>query len=132
MTPGRAGGNLRGMVIRWPCARTAVALLVLALLAAPIARAAWADTDAHRCCPENASVPESPMPCQYAAPLGCCAQLGLPATPAGDGPRLLPVALALGVVTPFPPLPPVHAFEHERSGHGPPQAALVRTTVLRL
>jgi hypothetical protein len=109
-----------------------VALLLLALLAAPIALEAFGDTDSHRCCPESAAATESPMPCQYVAALGCCAQLGLPATAVGDGLRTSPLVLALVAFSALPALPLVHAFAHARGGHGPPQASLLRTTVLRL
>jgi len=109
-----------------------VAILMLTLLAVPVARQALADTDSHHCCPEGAPATESPMPCQYVVPLGCCAQLGLPATPAGDGPRLSPVAFALVAFMPLPAFPPARTLAHRRNGHGPPQALLVRTTVLRL
>jgi len=129
------------MVIQRPCARGAVAILLLALMGAPIAHAAHAtlaaeaahaDAASHRCCPESAPLPESPVPCQFAAPLGCCAQVGLASTPiAGDLP-LVPVAFAAGAVTPFPPPPPLLAFSRDYGEHGPPLPALVRTTVLRL
>jgi len=118
--------------MRWPSSRGALALLLLALVTAPIASEAFAGADLHRCCPEGAPVADSPMPCQYVAALDCCAQLGLPATPAGDGPRSTPTAFALVVFTPLFPPPPVLLFTHARNCHGPPQAALVRTTVLRL
>jgi len=132
LTSGRGGGNLHGMAIRWSRPRAAVAILLLALLAVPIAREALADTDSHQCCPESAPATESPMPCQYLVPLGCCAQLGLPATAAGDGPRLSPVAFELVAFTPPAAPPRVRSLAHAGVGHWPPQALYLRTIVLRL
>lgn len=120
------------MAIRWPRSRAAVALLLLALLAVPVAREALADTNSHGCCPKGAPASESPMPCQYVVPLGCCVQVGLPATAAGDGPRILPVAFAFVAFTTLPAPPPARSFAYARIGHGPPQALYVRTIVLRL
>lgn len=109
-----------------------MALLLLALVAAPFASEAIAAADTHACCPERAPVADAPAPCQYLAALQCCSQLGVPATPAGDAPRLSPLAFALVASSvPLPPAPvPSPAFA--RHAHGPPQDAQLRATVLRL
>jgi len=120
------------MVMRTRSASAAVALLLLALVAAPFATEALAAADRHSCCPDSAPVAESPMPCQYLAALDCCSQVGVPATPAGDGARSTPVPFALVAFTaPLPP-PPVLSIAHARHAHGPPQDAQLRATVLRL
>ena len=109
-----------------------MALLLLALVAAPIANEAFAEADLHACCPDRAPVADSAMPCHYLAALDCCGQLGLPATPAGDALRSSSLVLALDAFTLLLPPPPVLPVAHARLGHGPPQVALLRTTVLRL
>ncbi|MEX2207006.1 MAG: hypothetical protein WEF50_12325 [Myxococcota bacterium] len=109
-----------------------MALLLLALVAAPFASEAIAAADSHACCPERAPVAEAPAPCQYLAALECCSQLGVPATRASDGPRLAPIAFALVAFTaPLPPAP-VASLAFTRHAHGPPQDAQLRATVLRL
>ncbi len=107
-------------------------MLLLALFAAPVAREALAATDSHRCCPESAPAAEAPMPCQYVAPMGCCALLAVPATAAGDEPRMSPAAFAFVGPAPLPASPSAPSFAQPRIGHGPPQAPYVRTIVLRL
>jgi hypothetical protein len=106
--------------------------VLLALVAAPVAGAAFAAADRHGCCPERAPVADSPMPCQYVAALDCCAQLGVPATPAGDGPRSATAAFAVASAAPLLAPPAILLPAHARNAHGPPQAALLRSTVLRL
>lgn len=120
------------MAIRSKSSQAALALLLLALVAAPIAGEAFAAADLHACCPERAPVADAPLPCQYVAALECCAQLGLPATAAGDGPRSTQMAFVLFAFTPQLPPPPVLLFAQTRTGHGPPQGASLRATVLRL
>jgi len=120
------------MAIRWPLARRAVALLLLALVTAPLARAAQAASDSHRCCPERAPAAESPMRCQYLAPLGCCGQLGLTSTPSADDTLASPLALAIVAISPVLPEPSMVHLARARGDHGPPQDASLRTTVLRL
>jgi len=112
--------------------RAAVALLLLALVAAPIASGALAEADLHGCCPERAPVADSPLPCQYLAALDCCGQLGLPATPTSDALRSTPLAFALVAFTAPVPPPPIVSIAHARNTHGPPQDAQLRATVLRL
>jgi hypothetical protein len=132
LTAARSEATLGRMAIRRPHPRAAVALLLLALVAAPFASEAIASLDRHGCCPEGAPVTDSPAPCQYLAALDCCAQLGVPATPAGDAARTAPAAFAVVGVTPLLPPPPVLLFAHARHAHGPPQDAQLRVTVLRL
>lgn len=109
-----------------------MALLLLALVAAPFASEAIAAADSHACCPERAPETDAPAPCQYVAALECCSQLGVPATPVGDGPRLAQIAFALVAFTaPLPPAP-VPSLAFARHAHGPPQDAQLRVTVLRL
>ena len=95
LTPPRSGLTLPDMAIRLPYPRAAVAVLLLALVAAPLASEAVAALDRHGCCPDGAPVAETPAPCQYIAALDCCSQLAVPSTPAGDGARLAHVAVAL-------------------------------------
>jgi hypothetical protein len=120
------------MESRRPSARAVLALLLLALIAAPVAGQAFAAVDPHGCCPERAPVADAPTPCQYIAALECCGQLGVPATPAGDGLRAPTLSFALNAFTPMLPPPPVLPIAHARHAHGPPQDAQLRVTVLRL
>lgn len=120
------------MAIERSCARGAVALLLLALFATPLARVAVAVADLHGCCPEGAPAAEAPAPCQYVAPLGCCAQVALPATQAGDDARLELLGSALAAAAPVVPPPPALTFALVRAEHGPPYSVHLRTTVLRL
>ncbi len=120
------------MESRRPSARAVLALLLLALVAAPVAGQAFAAADLHGCCPERAPVADAPTPCQYVAALECCGQLGVSATPARDGLRVSPLSLALTAFTPTLPPPPVLSIAHARHAHGPPQDAQLRVTVLRL
>ena len=109
-----------------------MALLLLALVAAPFASEAIAAADSHACCPERVPETDTPAPCQYVAALECCSQHGVPATRAGDGLRLSPIAFALVAFTaPLPPAP-VASLAFMRHAHGPPQDAQLRVTVLRL
>ena len=122
------------MATRSKSSRAAVALVLLALVAAPILGEAFAATDRHACCPERAPLADAPLPCQYVAALECCGQLGVPATPAGDGLRSTPPALALVAFTPLLPAPLVPprlrevawALEHQ------PIPPLLRKSVLLL
>jgi len=120
------------MAIRRSCARGAVALLLLALFATPIARAAIAVAGPHGCCPEGAPSAESPVPCQYVAPLGCCGQLAVPATQTGDAAQLELLGGALAAAAPLVPPPLVLTLAPVRAEHGPPFSVHLRTTVLRL
>jgi len=104
------------------------------LVAAPIVAEAFAATDQHACCPERAPVADAPLPCQYVAALECCAQVSLPPTRVGDGPRSTPTAFALVAFAPLLPAPPVPprlrdvtwALEHQ------PIPPLLRKSVLLL
>lgn len=109
-----------------------MALMLLALVAIPFASEAFAAADRHSCCPDGAPAAESPMPCQYLAALDCCSQLGVPATPAGDGARETLVAFPLVSFSAPVPSPPVLSIARARHAHGPPQDAHLRATVLRL
>jgi hypothetical protein len=109
-----------------------VALLLLALFATPLARVAIAVADSHGCCPKSAPAAGAPAPCQYVAPLGCCGQLGLPSTPAGDAAQLELLGAALVAAAPVVQPPQVLDFALAREEHGPPVSVHLRTTVLRL
>lgn len=130
LTPFRSGCNLARMATWRPCARFAVAFSLLALLGAPVASEAFARRDPHACCPESAPVESAP--CQYVAPLACCAQLGIPAPAPADGLTASGLALALPGLASEAPAPPAQVLARARNGHGPPQADQIRTTVLRL
>ncbi len=122
------------MAIRSKASSVAVAFVLLALVAAPIAGEVFAASDMHACCPERAPVADAPLPCQYVAALECCAQQSLPSTRAGDGSRSTQTAFALGAVAgplPVPPVPPrlcvvTRALEHH------PIPPLLRKSVLVL
>ncbi len=120
------------MAIRSKRVPGAVALLLLALALAPAFRATMAATDAHACCPSGGPAADSPAPCQFVAPLGCCSQAAVTATPTSDAPPAPSLELALPAADPLLPQPPVRSFACARDAHGPPQTAILRTTVLRL
>lgn len=120
------------MASRWPGARVAISLLLLCLAGGPIASGLLAASDPHSCCAESESASERPASCQYVAPLVCCAQLGVPATATSDAPSDFPGGLVAADLAAFRPIPPVQFLARARNGHGPPQAALVRTTVLQI
>lgn len=130
LTPFRSGCNLARMATWRPCARFVVALSLLALMGAPVASEAFAQSDPHACCPEPAPVESAP--CQYVAPLACCAQIGIPAPTPADGLELVGIALASPGLASEAQAPPAQFLARARNGHGPPQAAQIRTTVLRL
>jgi hypothetical protein len=120
------------MTFRWPRLQVAVALLLLALVAAPAVQASVAAPDAHGCCPEGAPAEDSSKPCQYVAPLGCCSLVAVPVTPTGDGPRLQPLVLALDATLSLPPELVVPPRAGLRDEHDLPRTLILRTTVLRL
>jgi hypothetical protein len=126
------GGYLRRMTFRWPRLKAAVALLLLAMVAAPVLQASVAAADAHACCPEGAPAADSSKPCQYVAPLGCCSLVAVPATPTSDDPRPQPLLLALVTPLSLPPEPFEPARAALRDGHDLPRTLILRTTVLRL
>jgi hypothetical protein len=112
--------------------RAVVALLLLALCAAPLARATTAlGAKPHGCCPEAPASPE-PAPCQQIAPLSCCLEVGVPPTPGGPE---RPDDLALTLV----PAPALDAFAPVQrclaapgSTGAPPLAPLAQSCVLLL
>lgn len=130
LTSFRSGCNLARMVTWRPCARFVVAFSLLALMGAPVASEAFAQRDPHACCPEAAPVESAP--CQYVAPLACCAQIGVPAPTPADRLEVVRLALASPGLASEAGAPPAQFFARARNGHGPPQAAQIRTTVLRL
>jgi len=113
--------------------RAVVAVLLLALSAAPLARAsaALAAPAAHSCCPDAPARPDPAPPCQQIAPLSCCLEIGVPPTPGGPE---RPDALAPALV----PAPALEAFAPTRrclaarGSHAPPLAPLAQTCVLLL
>ena len=60
------------------------------------------------------------------------AQIGVPAPTPADGLELVGLAIASPGLASEAGAPPAQAFARARNGHGPPQAAQIRTTVLRL
>lgn len=114
--------------------RAVVAVLLLALTAAPLARAgaALAAPGSHSCCPEAPAQPDSQPPCQQIAPLSCCLEIGVPPTPSGPE---RPDAL----VPTLPPARALEAFAPARRGlaapasdAAPPLAPLAQSGVLLL
>ena len=116
-----------------PIARAAVAVLLLALFAAPLARASAAlGARPHACCPEAPASPEPAPPCQQIAPLSCCLEIGVPPTPGGEG-RPAELALALpSAPLPEPAAPPARLAPPTRASESPPLAPLAQTSVLLL
>ena len=114
--------------------RAVVAALLLALSAAPLARAgaALAAPESHSCCPDAPAKPDSAPPCQQLAPLSCCLEIGVPPTPGGPE---RPDALEPMLV----PVPALEALAPTRrclaapgAAHAPPLAPLAQTCVLLL
>jgi hypothetical protein len=116
-----------------PIARAAVAVVLLALFAAPLARASAAlAATPHSCCPEAPASPDPAPPCQQIAPLSCCLEIGVP--PAhGDEARPAELALALpSAPLPAPAAPRARLAPPSRASEGPPLAPLAQTSVLLL
>jgi len=132
LTAASFGLTLRRMAIPRPSARALVALVLLALIAAPLAGEAAAALDRHGCCPDMSLAEDARMPCQYLAPLDCCDQVGVPATAKDDGSAPASVGFAIAPAAPHVPVPPIFSSAHALHAHGPPQAAQLRATVLRL
>jgi hypothetical protein len=114
--------------------RVVVAALLLALFAAPLARAsaALAAPARHSCCPEAPAQSDSAPPCQQIAPLSCCLEIAVPPA-AGDEAR--PAGLALAILTApqlEPALPSARFARPTRATEGPPLAPLAQTSVLLL
>ena len=113
--------------------RAAVAVVLLALFAAPLARAtAVLGARPHSCCPEAPAQPDPAPPCQQMAPLSCCLEIGVPPAPAGidrpDAPEL--ALLAAPGLEPF--VPELRSSAALRSDAAPPLAPLAQTCVLLL
>jgi hypothetical protein len=87
--------------------RAAIALLLLSLLGAPLARAASSTfaSNPHGCCPGAAPAPQSP-PCQFAAPYACCGETGIPEAAADRAAPVLVFAPFALVATGAPIEPP--------------------------
>jgi hypothetical protein len=109
-----------------------VALALLALFAAPVARAALElGRGAHSCCPEKrAPLPASDEPCQQIAPTSCCHEIGVP--PGASADQAPPVP-ALGLAAPPDPAPAApdrlpRAVRTEADG--PPLPPLLQSGVL--
>lgn len=114
--------------------RAVVAVLLLALFAAPLARAsaALAAPESHSCCPDAPARPDTAPPCQQIAPLSCCLEIGVPPTPGGperpDGLELALVpAQALEAFAPT-----LRCRAATGAAHAPPLAPLAQTCVLLL
>ena len=109
--------------------RTAVVFALLALFAAPVARAALElGSDAHACCPQ----PEAPRdaPCQQIAASSCCLEIGVPATPSGDEATAAPLlALALPRAA-LPAAPALVLRAVLTQADGPPLPPLLQSGVL--
>jgi hypothetical protein len=120
------------MGILRPSARAAVTLVLLALIAAPLAGEAAAALDSHGCCPDAAQSEDARTPCQYLAPLDCCDQIGVPGAAREPGAERAPFGWAIAAAAPDAPAPPILSPAHALHAHGPPQAAQLRATVLRL
>lgn len=116
-----------------PIARAAVAVLLLALFAAPLARAtAVLGAKPHSCCPEAPASPEPAPPCQQIAPLSCCLEIGVPPTPGCEA-RVAELALTLPSAPLPEPVPPrARLAPPSRASEGPPLAPLAQTSVLLL
>ena len=111
---------------------TLLLALLLAPIAAPVARAVAASGGDHSCCPEPPPQEASTAPCQYLAPLACCAQTVLPATASGDAPAARVLALALTPAEPALALPLAPSLRTWRAERGPPEAPFLRAIVLQL
>ena len=112
--------------------RAVVALLLLALFAAPLARATAAlGAKPHSCCPEAPARPDPAPPCQQMAPLSCCLEIGVPPAP-GDEARPVGLELAIFIAPSAPAAPGARFARPSRATEGPPLAPLAQTSVLLL
>jgi hypothetical protein len=113
--------------------RTALALALLALFAAPVARAALAlGEGAHSCCPEVQTPPASDAPCQQIAPTSCCLEIGIPPTAKGDEARVAPVLTVFAAPIPVPRAPDLAPRAILTEADGPRLPPLIQTGVLLL
>ena len=114
--------------------RAAVAIALLALVAAPLARAAVeSSASAHACCPERrAPRPVQEAPCQQIAPTSCCLEVGVPPAPNGDAAVAAPVLAFAAPASALPPVPTPPARAVPARADGPPLRPLARTGVLLL
>jgi hypothetical protein len=112
-------------------ARIAIAVLMLSSVLAPLAHALTTVANRpHACCPQQTPPPDA-SPCQYAAPLACCSQSGVPSG-AVETP---PAPVAAGVALPLPVAAlPAPMFARGFAPGSPPMqiAPLLRSTVLLL
>jgi hypothetical protein len=113
--------------------RAAVAVVLLALFAAPLARATAAlGARPHSCCPEAPAQRDPAPPCQQMAPLSCCLEIGVPPAPgAPDRPDSTEFAL-LAAPAPEPFAPALRSSAALRSDAAPPLTTLAQTCVLLL
>jgi hypothetical protein len=112
-------------------ARIAIAVLMLSSVLAPLAHALTSIANRpHACCPQQTPPPDA-SPCQYAAPLACCSQSGVP-----SGAVESPTApVAVGVALPAPAVvAPALVIVRGFAPGSPPIliAPLLRSTVLLL
>ena len=128
----RACYSVRVRALPTSVARAAVAVLLLALFAAPLARAgSQLGARPHACCPK-APAPDPAPPCQQMAPLSCCLEVGVPPAPSSvdrpDAPELaLPPAPLAEPVAPALRLLAAHSC-----AEGPPLDPLAQSCVLLL
>ena len=110
-----------------------VALALLALFAAPVARAAIElGAGVHSCCPQEQAPPvDEDAPCQQIAATACCLEIAVPQSTISDLAHVPALALA---VTPLPaPTPPVVALRAVLTrSDGPPLPPLAQSGVLLL
>lgn len=111
----------------------AVATLVLALVLEPLAQAAAAAAvrSAHSCCPKQEQRAPADTPCQFAAPLVCCAQSGVSTSSSKETPPPAQLSIRPDSFVAALALP-----ARQRTVLGtespPPIPPLLRTTVLQL
>lgn len=115
-------------------AQTCVALTLLALFAAPVARAAVElGAGVHSCCPERQAPPRaSEEPCQQIAPTSCCLEVGVPPTPNGDAALAAPVLVLVALSSPVPATPALFLRAALTQADGPPLPPLAMSGVLLL
>jgi hypothetical protein len=113
--------------------RMAVATALLALFAAPLARAAVESrAAAHSCCPERQPRPDPDAPCQQMAPTSCCLEVGVPPMPTADESLAAPALVLAVAPSPLAPAPSPLPRAVLTQADGPPLPPLVQTGVLLL
>jgi hypothetical protein len=116
-----------------PAWRGAVAIALLVLFAAPVARAALErGGDSHSCCPQSeAPQPVSGEPCQQIAATSCCLEVGVPQTARCDEALAAPLlALRAAPWTAAPSVPETFPGPVARRVDAPRLPPLARTGVL--